>query len=564
MTSGSPDRASRRSSVAVAAVLAAVVAAIYLPALSHGFLNWDDDRLLLDNPAVTSADGLRRIWSAIELPDGFPNYPLVFTSYWIEHRLWGRNPLGFHAVNITLHALNACLVFFALLSLGFSRRAAAVAAGLFGLHPVQVESVAWIAERKNVLSATFYWASFVAYLRGRDPAEKRSYWVSLALFAAALLSKTATVVLPLSLLLADRVRDRRWTAASTARVAPMLVLAALAALQTVATESRSVDIPLAERPLLAGKALWFYALELLAPIRLLPIHPRWELRVDDATAWLPLVGVALVALTVLRSGTDRRVQWGLGHFACTLLPVLGLVPYGFQEFSFVADRNLYIACVGPFALLGAGVDALARRVRPLLADALAASILVSLALLTLRQIPVWRDSVRLWSHVVEQNPQAYVAHSNLGLALIERGRLEEAMQHLRAALELKRDYPEAHNNLALALYRSRAYEEAEQHCRAAFELSPDPQYAKNLGLALQAQRKGAAAESEFRRAVSLRPGDPGLRLLLANALLEQERFAEAISEYEAGLRIAPDSVALRNQLGRALLGRRRADPSMRP
>jgi protein O-mannosyl-transferase len=548
-----------RGGLVPAVALAALVIAVYLPALSLGFLNWDDDRLLLENPAVTAPDGLRRIWSTPELPEGFPNYPLVFTSYWAEQRLWGADPLGYHAVNIILHAANTALVFFLAVSLGLGWRAAWWVAALFGLHPMQVESVVWIAERKNVLSAFFYLLAFLAYQRHRGSDARGWYATSLALFAAALMSKTATVVLPLSVLLADRLRDGRWAVASLRRMAPFFLLAGLAALQTVSSEHQSIHLPLLDRPVLLGTTLWFYLAKLLLPLHLSPVYARWHIDPTSALWWLPLAGAVVAALALWRWVSDGRIAWGLGHFACTLLPVLGLVTYGFHEYSFVADRNVYLACIGPFVAIAAAADPLARRLRPLVVSALAVAVLAMAASLTLRQIPVWHDSQTLWTHVLDLDPDAWVAHNNLALVLIQRGKLDQAQEHLDTALRLYPDYPEAHNNLALVFYRRGEAQAAERECRQAVRLNPQAaEYRKNLSLALQAQGQVAAAQDELRKALRLAPADGTLHYLLGNSLAAQSGPAAALPEYQRAVELAPDLVAAQNQLGRALLalGRR--------
>src|SRR6187455_2566715 len=181
-----------------AALLALLAAALYLPTLNNGFVNWDDDRLLLDNPAVARDDGLAIIWSRPELPEGFPNYPLTFTTYWVEHRLWGFTPAGYHAVNLLLHALATALVCLFVRALGAGAWVAGLTAALFATHPMQVESVAWVAERKNVLAAVWYLAAALAFLRHRRTGSEAAYALSLLCCAAALLSKTATITLPFS------------------------------------------------------------------------------------------------------------------------------------------------------------------------------------------------------------------------------------------------------------------------------------------------------------------------------------------------------------------------------
>jgi Flp pilus assembly protein TadD len=534
--------------------LAALVFAAYSPVLQNGFVNWDDDRLLLDNPAVTSRGGLRTIWSALELPEGFPNYPLTYTSFWLEYRLWGGNPVGYHVTSVLLHCLNTVLVFFLSQALGLRRWWAALVAALFGLHPVQVESVAWIAERKNVLSGAFFLASFLAYERHRATPASRWYGLCLLLFAGALLSKTAAIVLPLSLLLVDRLRAGAWGARSVARIAPMLALDALAVAQTMTAEHRVLQIPLLDRLLVAATASWFYFYKLLVPTDLLPVYPRWHPTAASPLWWIAPLACATVFLALRFGIRDWRAQWGAGHYLCVLLPVLGLVSYGYNEFSFVADRNVYLASVGIFVVVAVGFEAAQASIRSPLLQGLAVSVLVALALLTSRQIPVWRDSVTLWRYDLAGNPSSVLARNNLGLALIERGDLAEAGGHLRAAVEADPTYPEARINLALALYRQRDFGAAEEMCRKALDLRPDvAEYHKDLGLILQARGRPADAEAEFRRAAELEPREAVYDLLVGDALVSQGKLSDSVDAYERALRLQPDSVPARNQLGRVLL-----------
>ncbi len=500
---------------AVQATLLGVLAALlYLPTLGSGFVNWDDDRVLLDNAAVTRLDGLAEIWTRAELPAGFPNYPLTFTTYWLEYRLWGFAPAGYHAVNAALHGCAAALVLLVLRALGAAAWAALVAALLFAVHPVQVESVAWVAERKNVLSAVLYLGAFLAFLRHRDGGGERAYALALACFAAALLAKTATVTLPLSLLLADRVRCGTWQRAALRRVAPMFVLAAGAAALTLLAETEPPPIPWLERPLIAATALWFYAGQLVAPAALLPIHPRWHVDPSTLRWWLPLAACGAVAAFAWLRRPRTLAHWGLGHFVVTLLPVLGLLPYGFTELSFVAERHLYLASIGGLLLAALGLDWLRRR-RTGVAILLTVLLVIGLAARSARQLAVWRDGEALWRHQLAATPDHWLALNNLAMALIAQERLLEAAPLLQAALGGRPSYAEAHNNLALIRYRQGDLAAAETHSRAAAGLKPyEINFRKNLALTLIGQQRYAEAEHELRAALAAAPDSVEVNLLL--------------------------------------------------
>lgn len=536
----------------IAVLLMALVVVAYLPALRNGFVNWDDDIYVINNDAVRAPDGLRHIWSTTELPEHFPNYPLVFTSYWLEYRLWGLVPAGYHLTNLVLHAVNTAMVFALVLALGASPWAAGVTAAVFGLHPMQVESVAWVTERKNVLSTSFALLTLLAYVRFTQSGRRAAYLFAVAAFVCALLSKTAMVVLPLSLLLLDRFRDGRFTRASAYRVAPLLLLAALAGVATLGAESSPLTVPPAQRPLLAAACLWFYAGKLIVPWNLMPVYPRW----DPATAvgwwWLALVGLGVVGFVVWRWVGDWRARWGLSFFVCMLLPVLGLRPYGFNEYSFVADRNVYLAAVGLLLALVLGVD----RQRPARGRIVSVATAVAVACLlglTIQQVTVWRDSLTLWTEVVARNPGAVVAHSNLGLALIDAGRFDEAAAHLHTVLMAAPDDPEAHTNLGLILYGRGDLQGAEEHCRRALAVRPDAaEFHKNLGVVLEGQGNYAAAEQEYRQALRLQDA-AAYHYRLANVLLATDNPQAALVEYQQALQRDSEMDEARHDIGRCFL-----------
>lgn len=539
------------SAVGQAVLLAALAALLYLPSLRNGFVNWDDDRVLLDNPVVARANGLGEIWSRAELPEGFPNYPLTFTTYWVEHRLWGFAPAGYHAVNLALHALATALACLVLRALGAGPWVAGCAAALFAVHPIQVESVAWVAERKNVLSAVFYLGAYLAFLRHRAGGGAMPYGLALLLFAAALLSKTATVTLPASLLLADRILRGRWERAALVRVLPMVVLGAAAAALTLHAEAEPPPVPLLERPLLAARALTFYLGQLLAPSALVPIHPRWAMHPAEPLAWLPLLAVLALAALVAARRPPGLTHWGLGHFVITLSPVLGLVPFGFTEYSFVADRHVYLASLGVFVVAALGLDWLRAR-RAAVATALAAALVVLLAARTLRQIAVWRDSETLWVHQLTHDPASWLARNNLAMALIAQDRLEEARPLLEAAVAARPTYAEAHNNLALVHYRRGDFAGAERHSRAAAGLKPyEGGLVKNLALVLVAQGRLAEAAVEYERALRATPDAADIRVLYAETLVQLGRPDAAREELDRALALEPElgsARALRERL----------------
>jgi len=546
--SGSGHRGYRFEYVA----LAAVVLLVYFPALSATFVNWDDDRYVLDNPALRSTDGLWAIWTTVELPKGFPNYPLSMTSLWLDHQLWGVAPSGYHWTNVFLHLCNTLLVLTLVRALGATDWPARATAALFAVHPMQVESVAWVSERKNLLSGCFFLIAFILYLRQDAPQRWRWGALSLVSFAAALLSKTATVVLPVSILLAQRFMTGRWRGTDLRRAAPMFAIGLAPAWLTLTVEPESGSLPLPARPLLAAASTGFYALKLIAPVKLLPLYPRWNVSVSGLFWWLPLLALLAAAIIVYRYATHWHLRWGLAHFICMLLPTLGLVGFGFHTHSYVADRFVYLAAIGFFLALSTAADQLHRSVGAPI-TAIAVLLVFLFGGLAWRQTQVWRNSIALWTYTLAGNPGSLDARNNLARALIDQGRLDEADAHLHAALAISALDADAHNNLCVLFARRADFGAAIDHCRQAIASAPDDAVLrKNLGEVLEARGQLAAAEAQYRRAAELSPEyDSSHRL--GRVLLAEGRAHEAIPELQRALQLQADMVEAQNDLGRALL-----------
>lgn len=491
-------------------MLVGITVAVYAPNLRAGFLTWDDDVMLLANPLVLSPNGFSAIWSRTAHAYGWPNYPLFYTSLWLNHRFWGLEPVAYHATNIALHALNAMLVLAVLRRLGLGRVAAWLCAAAFALHPLQVESVAWVTERKNVLSGMFYLLALLLYVHHRRSGRWWAYGAACMAFVAALLSKTGTLTLIPTLLLADWLvlrgtKDtvRRTLLASLLRLAPFVIAGVIAALVLLGIEQRPQEpVPPLLRPLLAARALWFYLGKLLVPAGLCPIYPRWMVNGTTPLAWLPLIGcgVALAAAIRWRAALGGIVLWGLGHFVVTLLPVIGLASFAYHDHCFVADRFVYLACVGVFAAIAAATErALAalragRAARLGVCGAALAAVL-ALAALTWRQIPVWHDSYRFWSTAVAANPGSFWAQHAYAIQLWHRGRIQDALQCWRKSAALAPDFVPAQMMIGMMLKESGDLD---------------------------------AAADQLSRAVGRVPGYTPLRATLADVWAAQGRVAEAL------------------------------------
>ncbi len=489
----------------------------------HGGFVWDDDAYVSQNPLLTAPDGLWNIWFSTDQPSQY--FPLVYTTFRAERAVWGLHPTGYHVVNLLLHLADALLVGLILRRLRIP--GAWLAAAIFLLHPVQVESVAWITERKNVLMAFFLGLSTLAWIRftglSRDGrAAPRAYWTSLALYAAALLSKTTACMAPAAQVLIhwlrrERIDRRRW-----AQMAPFLAMGLAMGLFTVWWErhhqgTRPELLPLApvERLLLSSRALWFYLGKLAWPVNLAFSYPAWHIDAREPGAWMwpALCAAAGVALWRWRARIGRGPIAAAAFYVAMLLPTSGVILLATFAYSYVADHYQYAACVGPIALACAAWQRTTLRLGPrgrAASGVAAALLLVVLATLTWRQARAYAGPEALWRDTLRKNPRSWLAHNDLGTWLHSHGKVDEAIEHFRRALEIERGnpWPEARirYNLANALARRGDLAEAEGLYRQVLERRPlDAPAANNLGNVLMASGRAGEAVRSYRRAVESDP-----------------------------------------------------------
>ena len=542
------------------ALLLATLAA-YQPAW-HGGMLWDDDSHVTRSD-LRSTEGLWRIWAQPGTTQQY--YPVVHSAFWIFHRLWGGDTLGYHLVNILLHALSSFLVFAILRRL--SVPGASLAAVVFALHPVHVESVAWISELKNTLSGSLYLGALLLYLRFDEKRNRRLYALAMALFVPALLSKTVTATLPAALLvvfwwLRGRLSWRR----DVLPLVPFFALGAAAGLMTVWVERTMIGAQGAEyqytwieRGLIAGRAVWFYLGKLLWPAGLLFVYPRWQ--VSQPAWWQYLFPAGAVALFVglwLLRKRSRGPLAAMLLFSGTLFPALGFFNVYPFRFSFVADHFQYLASVAVIALCCAGLARLAIKwnldVKAAMAAALALG--VGLGVLTWHQSRRFADAGTLYRATLSRNPSAWLALVNLGKLELQ-DRPEEAEAHFLEALRLKPDLPEAHINLGILRLRGDPAG-AEAHFREALRLKPVSAEAhNNLGFVLIASGRFEEAAAHLKEAMRLQNGYVDAGYNLGRALQAMGRLEEAVAQYRDSLQLAPDSGEIHNALGLALqqLGR---------
>jgi tetratricopeptide (TPR) repeat protein len=539
------------------ALLVLAVAIVYQQ-VWHADYIWDDDSYVTKNATLRDLHGLWRIW--FELAATPQYYPLVHTSFWIEHHLWSLNPLGYHLVNLVLHALAAILLWRGLVKLGIP--GAWLAAAIFAVHPVEVESVAWITERKNVLSAVFYFAAALTYLRfeearDEDPGPKRwyLYFASLFLFVLALLSKTVACSLPAALLLVRWWKTGRIKRQDALPLLPFFAFGLGLGLLTAWLEKHQVRaegdewaLTFGQRFLIAGRALWFYASKLLWPTQLTFIYPRWDVSAAFGWAWLfPSAFAAVVAtLWQMRARIGRGPLIAVLFFAGTLFPALGFMNVYPFRYSFVADHFQYLASVGLIVLAAAGLTRLPRLIPPIL--------LAALAVLTWKQAGIYRGLETLWSDTVEKNPESWMAHNNLGMVLHQKGQQDEAIAHFQKALELDPNKFEIQNNLGQTLSVSGRLREAFPHLEKALEINPN--YAEahyNLGNALLRTGRVAEAIVQLLQALEIDPNYVPAHSNLGSAFLQTGQVDESLAHLQKALEIDPNYKAAHFNLANTLL-----------
>ena len=605
-----PDAAVRLSDDDVLGlILLLLVFLVYVPVWWARY-SWDDSLLITANPCVVGPLGLKEIWTT----NAADICPLTITTFWVEHALWGVRPLPYHLANVVLHGASTFLLWRVLRDLRIP--GAWLGAAIWAVHPVQVETVVWISETKNTLSAVFFLLTIFFFIKGQraknnGQGELSSWSEMLTLLCAilAMTSKSSTVILPAVLCLCAWWIEGRWRWLNLVRVLPIGLVSVLVSLLSVwtqkhqgLTEGLNQARGWPERLATAGDAVWFYLGKLLCPYPLMTIYPRWQIDSSQWLSWWPLVGalVVLVVLWCMRRSWLRGLFFTWLFFLIALFPVLGLMNMSFFIYSFVADHFQYLASMGPLVLVGVGLTRLSTIVfpeNPRLQMTVYAGLLLVLGALSWDRAWAYENPKTLWADAVAKNPDCWVgynglgaallaekradeaalllqkalainpnyvaARNNLGNAFLQKGEVDKAMAEYQKAVEIKPNDAEAHNNLGVAFIQKKQADKALQQYQMAVEIKPNYAAAhNNLGNTFLDMQEVDKAIEQFQKALEINPVFAEAHYNLGNAFFQKGRIGEAIEQFQKTLEINPFHGQVRNNLGLALMRAGRVDEAM--
>ncbi len=587
----SPGYSFRSTILLGTAVVILVASVAYFPTLNNGFV-CDDNFYIVQNKIVKNPDGLRLFWCAAKAMD---YWPLSDSSFWIEWHMWDMNPPGYHATNLILHITASLLIWILLRNLSIP--GAYLAALIFAVHPVNVESVAWISERKNLMAMLFFLLSILWYLKYIGLARLPSsfvlrplsfhfwYWLSLTAFVCAMLGKGSVAFLPLLLLgiiwylqsagavpasTSMKIETSRFVRREIIRTAPFFLVAAIFAALNVWSQFHNTvavirDAGFWERLMGAGCVVWFYLYKAVLPLNLAFMYPQLRIEAGNLLCWLPLLA-ALVVTAVLwryRNSWSRPFLAAWGFFCLALTPVMGFRDTLFMQISLVSDHYQYIALIGAIALASAGFSAWTSHARPAArrtAIALACLAAAVLVLATWRQCTLYRDDFTLFTDTVKKNPDCWIAYYDLGIITARDGSPAKAMEYFRKALKGSPDYVAVNYDMGNAYLDMGMLREAAENYLLVLQKRPDHAAAHyNLAKILEKTGRTQKALDHYRLAIRYQPDFPEALYNLGNIYESSGQYQQAIECYDQALRLNPDAYDVHNNLGIALaqLGRYR-------
>ena len=557
--------------IAICIFLAVSTFAVYSQVQDHEFINYDDDKYVTNNEYVKAGFTRDSVGWALTTSYNSNWHPMTWLSHMLDAQLFGPNSKGHHLTNLLFHIANVLLLFLVLLRMTGALWQSGFVAALFALHPLNVESVAWVAERKNVLSTFFWLLTMWAYIRYAQKTNLKRYGLVILFFAMGLMSKPMLVTLPFVLLLLDywplrRLQSDRRTAISRLvyEKIPLLVLVAGSVVTTLTVQKMGGALgslnafPIQERVINALVSYWLYLQKMIWPggLAIFYAHPE-----NTLSVWKGLATAALLALvTTAAIRLARRAPYfavGWFWYLGTLIPVIQLVQTGSIA---MADRYAYVPLIGIFIIIAWGLpELLAKwRLRSRILTIAAGIWISTLMLMTWNQVRHWKNSITIFSHAIEvtdiEYPDFLLAHNNLANALLAEGRTGKAISHYKMAINLMPDYAVNHNHLANALFAEQKTEEAISHFKMAIELMPDYAIAhNNLGTVLLAEQKTEEAISHYKTAVKLLPDYATAHYNLGFALMKEKKTGEAIFHFKMAIQLEPNNTNAHSNLGNALL-----------
>jgi len=547
--------------IAIIAILAGI---FYAPSLRNDFI-WDDDEYVYNNAAVQSSEGLKDIWFSYKMPQ---YYPMVFTTFWVEHKLWGLDPYGYHAVNLALHIVNAALIYVILLHL-YPPFAFAVGL-LFALHPVHVETVAWITELKNILGCLFYLLAVLGYVKYLETRQRKHYHFSFVAFIAALLSKSITVTFVVVPLFLKWWRREKFCRSDIVALLPFALVGLASGINTVFLEIYRVgaqggawEASFAEHFVLAGQIILFYLYKIAFPGELIFFYPRWQLDAGQLWQWLPLVAVIGIGISLYfaKNRYGRGAFANYLYFVCALFPALGIFSVYPMIFSYVADHFQYIASLHAIVLLVGLMaflfDRFARRCNwQLGAGGKAVVLYASLGVVSLffgwkimEHGKAFANLETLWTDVVTKNDRSWAAHNNLGMVYQKQGKIEKASDEFKKAIEINPEYLLAHQNLGLYYYYSDQGSSAIQEFKKTIDIDPDHADAyNNLGLVYLNLDQIDKAQDYFLTAIAKKPKMIQAHYNLAECYIVKEQYDKSIDELLVSINFHPQYYEAMNRV----------------
>jgi tetratricopeptide (TPR) repeat protein len=559
-------------------VIAAGVA--YWPALHGGFV-LDDDLLLTENHLVQASDGLYRIWFTSQATD---YWPVTNSTLWLEWRLWGRNTTGYHVVNLALHVADCLLIWLLLRKLAIP--GAFLAALLFAVHPVNVESVAWIAQLKNVLSMLFFLLSILWYLNFDTPTAPQNprqskttpqtfrtlfwYALSLAAFVLAMLSKGSVAILPLVLLLIVWWQRDRVTWRDVLRLVPFFLVAVGLTAVNIWFQAHTVEgvirnATFLQRLLGAGAVVWFYLWKAILPLDLSFVYPQWTIEPGNLLWWLPLAAAIAVTMFLVWQRNSPRMKWvrpvlfAWAFFCVALAPVMGFTDVTYMRNSLVADHYQYIALLGVVALISAGVVCGSRRLAPFPHHAINIAVgcaVGALLIVTRQQTGLYANAMMLYTSTAQLNPNSDLIQLNLGVEHYKAGEISNAIEHFQAALRIDPANDSAHMDLGTALINLGRFDDAIQQFQEVLRLKPSSAAMAHcsIGIALTKAGRPREAIEHLQQALEINPNHleacNNLAWILAttsdNALRDPNR---AVQLAQKAIELDPQGVDFFNTLG---------------